>query len=125
MPVVTCPRDISKDELVSIREYGTRKAPSAVGYMLISSNSLSETTTGKAVGILHVSGDELWSLGSKKATPQLEDPPPVSQPETSDISCEGEGNKHTPESAKPLLAETNLDSSDGSSLKLTSEGDDT
>lgn len=93
--------------------------------MLLASNNLSEATTGKAVCILHVAGDELWSLGSKRTTPQLEDSTPVAETGPGDTPDEGEGSERTHELTKSPPTESTLIGTDDSSSKLTPEGNDT
>src|ERR1700753_735529 len=71
--VVTCPTGLIQDQVVSVAEYSRTAlpVPVAVATMAIHSDQMNDNTKGKAVYMLQVAGDELWSMGSKAAAPDL------------------------------------------------------
>ncbi|KZS88795.1 hypothetical protein SISNIDRAFT_387553, partial [Sistotremastrum niveocremeum HHB9708] len=83
--VITYPPDLESSQIVSISAYITPSTPSsvdtttssgvrlsyplAVGSMVIPSSSLTNTSKGKVVDVLHAYGDHLWSIGGKREPP--------------------------------------------------------
>ena len=56
-----CDRDITKNDLVWIRDE-THKKPIAVGWALSDGKNMINSNSGKGISTIHWIGDELWNL---------------------------------------------------------------
>jgi translation initiation factor 2D len=98
--------NLQKGEVVAINMM-TNKAPVAVGLTALSSFDMYMAAQhGKAVKILHVVGDELWSYGTKLTIPELGPPPGFEvDADVSSVSVD-DGIAVIPESASTVKSET-------------------
>lgn len=102
--------NLQKGEAVAINMM-TNKAPVAVGLTALSSFDMYMAAQhGRAVRILHLVGDELWSYGTKLTIPELGPPPGFEvDVNVSSVSVD-EGVSVIPESASRVKSETVSDS---------------
>lgn len=79
--LATFPEDLPEGSIVGVGTLSVNNAVRAIGRLCYSSSTLKAHAQGKAVEILHIEGDSLWSLGSKAiAQPRSTLPAVVTEP---------------------------------------------